>query len=62
MACSIGISTDSVSTLALAPGYDALTITIGGDILGNCDMGRLLIAKNPIKIITNDMVIANTGL
>src|SRR6185295_17822884 len=52
MACSNGMITDSASDFALAPGYDALTITMGGAMEGNCDVGSVLIARMPMKIIT----------
>src|SRR5579871_5004271 len=62
IACSSGMITDSVSVFALAPGYDADTITIGGAIDGNCEVGSVLMASTPMKMITNDNTIASTGL
>jgi hypothetical protein len=62
MACSKGIRTDSVSDFALAPGYEALTITMGGATSGNCEVGNVLIDNIPKNIITNDITMANTGL
>jgi len=35
---------------------------MGGDISGNWDIGRLLIAKIPMNIITREITMANTGL
>jgi hypothetical protein len=62
MAFSMGMSTDFTNTFALAPGYATLTITRGGAILGNCEVGRVLMASIPIKTITRDNTIAKTGL
>jgi hypothetical protein len=62
MDCSSGMITDSANDLALAPGYDADTMTIGGAIEGNCDVGSVLIANTPMKIITSDKMMAKTGL
>jgi len=61
-AFSIGMRTDLTSTSALAPGYATLTITLGGAIEGNCDVGRVVMASMPMKIMTSDITIANTGL
>src|SRR5258708_2670017 len=43
MDCSNGMITDSANDLALAPGYDALTMTTGGATSGNCNVGSVLI-------------------
>src|SRR5689334_2998543 len=61
MACSSGMITDSVSVLALAPGYEARTITIGGAIVGNCEVGSVLMASTPMKIMTSENTMASTG-
>src|SRR6476620_7317777 len=60
--CSNGMITDSAKDLALAPGYDAETITTGGATSGNCEVGNVLMASNPIKRITNDKTMERTGL
>jgi len=60
--CSKGIITDSANDLALAPGYDALTITTGGATSGNCDVGSVLIDSTPKKRMTSDITMARTGL
>jgi hypothetical protein len=54
--------TDLTSTSALAPGYATLTITRGGAMEGNCDVGRVSMASIPIKTMISDITIANTGL
>src|SRR5436190_11818047 len=54
MDCSRGMITDSASDFALAPGYEADTITTGGATSGNCDVGRVLIASTPMNRITSD--------
>src|SRR6478609_3176653 len=62
MDCSNGMITDSANDLALAPGYDALTITTVGATSGNCEVGSVLIASTPTNKITSDVTMANTGL
>src|SRR5258708_29959686 len=52
--CSSGMITDSASDLALAPGYDALTMTTGGATSGNCDVGSVLMANTPTNRMTRD--------
>src|SRR5690606_11180485 len=61
MAFSIGMSTDSVRTFALAPGYAIFTTTTGGAMSGNWEMGKKLMANIPISTIKMDMTMANTG-
>src|SRR5215831_16859991 len=61
MDCSSGIRTDSTRTLALAPGYEIMTITVGGAMLGNCAMGRVLTPSRPRKSRMIEMTIANAG-
>lgn len=51
-----------VNVLAVAPGKDTKTLTIGGAIVGNCDVGKVSIAKMPMKIVTIESAIASTGL
>ena len=45
-----------------APGYDALTMTSGGEISGNCDVGSCRMASPPMSRMTTEITIANTGL
>ena len=47
---------------ASAPGYEAVTTTVGGVRFGNCDIGRLLIAVNPKIIIIMAITAERTGL
>src|SRR5258706_15570765 len=61
MACSSGITTDSVSVLAVAPGKDTKTLIMGGAMVGNCEVGSVTIDSTPMKTITNDMPMARTG-
>jgi hypothetical protein len=58
---SIGMSADSTSTCALAPGNDIVTETTGGAIDGNCEMGLLRIASTPTNAMTIEITIARTG-
>src|SRR4029079_3821870 len=61
MDCSNGIRTDSTRTLALAPGYEIITITVGGAMLGNWAIGRVLIPSTPRNKRMIEMTIANAG-
>src|ERR1700730_17363389 len=61
MDCSNGIRSDSTRTLALAPGYEMETITVGGAMLGNCAIGRVLIPSTPRNKRMIEMTIANAG-
>src|SRR5262252_10291982 len=61
MDCSNGIRTDSTRTLALAPGYEMETITVGGATLGNCAIGRVLIPSTPRNRSMIEITIASAG-
>ena len=61
MDCSNGIRTESTRTLALAPGYEMETITVGGAMLGNCAIGRVLIPSTPRNKRMIEMTIASAG-
>jgi hypothetical protein len=61
MALSKGIRVEFTSTSALDPGYAMKIFTRGGAISGNCEIGRVLIARIPRKIIASDIAMANTG-
>ena len=39
--CSIGSATSRSTVAALAPGYRAVTCTVGGTTSGYCETGRL---------------------
>jgi hypothetical protein len=60
--CSNGIITDSANDFALAPGYEALTITTGGATSGNCEVGNVLIASPPTNKMISEITMAKTGL
>src|SRR5262249_2829119 len=59
--CSIGVATVSATTLALAPGYDAGTLTVGGVISGYWAIGNLISATRPMMMMTMEMTVAKTG-
>ncbi len=61
MACSKITSTESTSTLALAPGNETETITLGGATDGNCEIGNVRIARPPRNRISNEMTMARAG-
>ena len=61
MDCSSGISTESTSTLALAPGYAMATSTVGGATLGNCSTGKVLMPSTPRSRRMIEMTIASAG-
>jgi hypothetical protein len=62
MALSNGIRTAFVISSPLAPGYSAVTVTLGGEMEGNCVTGRLVMASTPKKTIMSDMTMDRTGL
>src|SRR5260370_808062 len=59
--CSMGAATVSATTLALAPGYDADTSTVGGAISGYCATGRVNRAIMPPRTTTMDRTDAKIG-
>src|SRR5256885_6119625 len=59
--CSIGEATVSASTCGLAPGYLALTTTVGGTISGNCAIGSWKMASPPTMTMTIDRTAAKIG-
>src|SRR5207248_4346269 len=59
--CSIGAATVSATTWALAPGYTAVTRTVGGVICGYCAIGSSAAAMSPINTMTIEMTQARTG-
>jgi hypothetical protein len=56
------MTVELISVFAVAPGNETKTLTMGGAIVGNCDVGRDLIANIPMKTVNRDNTIANTGL
>src|SRR5215469_11882788 len=59
--CSIGSAIVSITVCALAPGYLAVTDTVGGTTLGYCDTGRRNSATAPISTKTIANTLARTG-
>src|SRR4051812_292567 len=59
--CSIGVATVSATTLALAPGYVAVTCTVGGATSGYWAIGSLGSATMPTIRITSDRTVAKIG-
>ena len=51
----------SAIVCASAPGYLAVTTTVGGVRFGSCEIGRLLIAANPSSMMMIPMTIERTG-
>src|SRR5690606_40589961 len=60
-ASSMGVATERATASALAPGYDAVTTTVGGAISGNCEMGKVSAEIAPSKINKMEMTVDNTG-
>src|SRR2546421_4417273 len=59
--CSIGAATVSASTCGFAPGYRAVTITVGGTMSGNWATGSWTIARAPTRTMTMDKTAAKIG-
>src|SRR6185369_18077396 len=59
--CSMGAATVSASTCGLAPGYRAVTMIVGGTMLGNCAIGSWNTAKAPTITVTNERTVAKIG-
>ena len=59
--CSIGSATVSITARALAPGYRAVTETVGGTTSGYCDTGKANRDAMPITTISMAMTFARTG-
>jgi hypothetical protein len=60
-ASSRGVATALATTSALAPGYAAVTCTVGGAISGNSVIGRVYRDNNPSKVSMIDTTVDNTG-
>jgi hypothetical protein len=54
--------TDLIINSPLAPGYSAITFTLGGDMDGNCVTGNPIIANTPRNTMMSEMTIDRTGL
>ena len=61
-ASSMGVATERATTSALAPGYEAVTCTLGGAISGNCVTGNVTRDSKPRSTNMMDTTDANTGL
>src|SRR5512132_2825277 len=59
--CSIGAATVSATTWAWAPGWMAVTRTVGGVTSGYCATGSRLAAMPPSRTMTIEMTHARTG-
>src|SRR5208283_2689213 len=59
--CSIGVATVSATTLALAPGYAAVTEMVGGVTSGYCATGSRTRATRPTRTITTERTVAKIG-
>ncbi|MNV00479.1 hypothetical protein D3C71_906410 [compost metagenome] len=57
----MGGATDRAIVSAFAPGYTAVTITVGGAISGNLVMGKLSIPTTPRMTNKTEITVANTG-
>src|SRR5580698_5862775 len=61
IACSKMTRTESTKTLALAPGKESVTTTLGGATLGNWEIGSVAIDSPPRNKMMTEMTIDNTG-
>src|SRR5689334_16251743 len=59
--CSIGAATVSATTFALAPGYVAVTFTVGGTTSGYCAIGSFWRATRPMSTMTSERTVAKIG-
>src|SRR3954471_23786018 len=59
--CSIGVATVSATVLALAPGYVAVTWTVGGATSGYWAIGNCVSATPPTIRNTIDRTVAKIG-
>src|SRR3546814_6930767 len=57
----MGWAIDASTTLALAPGYRAVTETCGGTISGNWATGMREMAMIPASVMTTAITIASRG-
>src|ERR1043166_7476586 len=58
---SMGAATVSCTVLALAPGYNAVTCTVGGVTSGYCATGNVHTATNPASVMTTEITVAKIG-
>ena len=57
----MGVATLSAVVLALAPGYVAVTCTVGGATSGYCATGSWVAATTPTITITTESTVAKIG-
>jgi hypothetical protein len=57
----MGAATVLATVSALAPGYLAVTVTVGGTMFGYCAIGRLNRATTPAKTVTIAITDAKIG-
>src|SRR6516164_5666092 len=61
ISCSSGVATVWATVSADAPGYDAVTFTVGGTISGYCATGRIVSAPRPNKVTKMLSTVAKRG-
>src|SRR5215831_7213160 len=59
--CSIGAATVDAMVSALAPGYAVVMVTVGGEISGYCETGRLNDEMMPASVTRIAMTLAKIG-
>jgi hypothetical protein len=62
MASSSGVATDLATTSELAPGYVAVTCTVGGAMSGNRVTGKVNRDSNPNNKMIIETTVDKTGL
>src|SRR6516164_7577268 len=61
ISCSSGVATVRATVSADAPGYDAVTFTVGGTISGYCATGRIVSAPSPKSVTKMLSTVAKRG-
>src|SRR5215471_10230543 len=61
ISCSSGVATVRATVSAEAPGYNAVTFTVGGTISGYCATGRIASAPRPNKVTKMLSTVAKRG-
>src|SRR5689334_10353397 len=62
IASSIGVATALATTSAFAPGYDAVTCTVGGAISGKSVIGKTNNDNRPNNVMMMETTVDKTGL
>src|SRR5690606_14719764 len=60
-ASSMGVATERATVSALAPGYDAVTTTVGGAMSGNWEMGKVSADMAPSITKRMEITVDSTG-